>query len=313
MNQKLDQVFRNRPLTAEEAARDNEVRRAAQAEVPPVPHKSRFDSLGESLRMAIRDSTEQRAEIAENVGSPFPGMDPFLEAHWRDVHTTMMTYICDHIQDRLPLDLVARIDESESVDVRVVKDFEYAAMGVQSESVAVAEPLLVLEEVPQTARHVQILDVSSGERVVTAIEVLSPTNKLTVSGREDYRRKQRDYLNAGVNLVEIDLLRGGQHVLAAALEFIPEERRRTYMMSVRTRTRTKVFGASLREPLPVIPIPLRPTDRDVSLNIQQIIDQVYDRGRYIKLNYQLDPEPPFSPEDAAWMESLLCENGRRAR
>ena len=256
------------------------------------------------------------------MSSPFPGMDPYLEAHWRDVHTRVMTYICDQIQDQLPSDLVARVEESVSVDmedgarliapdVSVVEDFEHAAMGIQSESIAVAEPLLVLEEVPQTARHVQIRDVSSGERVVTAIEVLSPTNKLTVSGREDYRRKQRDYLNAGVNLVEIDLLRGGQHVLAAALEFIPEERRRTYMMSVRTRIRTKLFGASLREPLPVIPIPLRFTDRDVSLNIQQIIDQVYDRGRYTKLNYQLDPEPPFSPEDAAWMEALLCEKGRR--
>ena len=169
---------------------------------------------------------------------PFPGMDPYLEAHWRDVHTRVMTYICDQIQDQLPSDLVARVEESVSVDtedgarliapdVSVVEDFEHAAMGVQSESVAVAEPLLVLEEVPQTARHVQILDVSSGERVVTAIEVLSPTNKLTVSGREDYRRKQRDYLNAGVNLVEIDLLRGGQHVLAVAWEFIPEDRRRT--------------------------------------------------------------------------------------
>lgn len=256
------------------------------------------------------------------MSSPFPGMDPYLEAHWRDVHTSMMTYIRDQIQDQLPFDLVARVEESVSVDmedgarliapdVSVVEDFEHAAMGVQSESIAVAEPLLVLEEVPQTARHVQIRDVSSGERVVTAIEVLSPTNKLTVSGREDYRRKQRDYLNAGVNLVEIDLLRGGQHVLAAALEFIPEERRRTYMMSVRTRIRTKLFGVSLREPLPVIPIPLRFTDRDVSLNIQQIIDQVYDRGRYAKLNYQPDPEPPFSPEDVVWVETLLCEKGRR--
>lgn len=256
------------------------------------------------------------------MSSPFPGMDPYLEAHWRDVHTRVMTYICDQIQEQLPSDLVARVEESVSVDtddgarliapdVHVVEDFEDAALGVQTESVAVAEPLIVLEEVPQTARHVQILDVSSGERVVTAIEVLSPTKKLTLSGREDYRRKQRDYLNAGVNLVEIDLLRGGQHVLAAALEFIPEERRRTYMMSVRTRTRTKVFGASLREPLPVIPIPLRLTDRDVSLNIQQIIGQVYDRGRYVKLSYQLAPEPPLSPEDAAWVETLLNEKGRR--
>ena len=196
-------------------------------------------------------------------------------------------------------------------DVSVVEDYEGAAVGVLTASVGIAEPLLVLEEIPQTARHVQILDLSSGERVVTAIEVLSPTNKLTQTGRDDYRRKQRDYLAAGVNLVEIDLLRCGQHVLAAPLEFIPPAKRRTYLMSVRSRNRTKVFGASLQEPLPVIPIPLRPRDRDVTLNIQQIIDQVYDRGRYAKLNYQLDPEPPFSPEDAEWVKARLRGLGLR--
>ncbi len=256
------------------------------------------------------------------MSSPFPGMDPYLEAHWRDVHTRMMTYLCDQIQDQLPPHLVARVEESVSVDedevsrrispdVSIIEDFEGTELGYSTESVAIAEPLLVLEEVPHTARHVQILDLSSSERVVTVIEVLSPTNKLTQTGREDYRRKQRDYLRAGVNLVEIDLLRGGQHVLAAPLEFIPPAKRRTYMMSVRSRTLTKVFGASLQEPLPVISIPLRPTDRDVSLNIQQIIDHVYDRGRYAKLNYQLDPEPPFSPEDTAWVETLLREKGLR--
>ncbi|MFM9959639.1 MAG: DUF4058 family protein [Planctomycetaceae bacterium] len=254
--------------------------------------------------------------------SPFPGMDPYLEAHWRDVHTSMMTYIRDEIQEQLPFDLVARLEGSVSVDsddglrsiapdVRVVEDFEDAMLGVRVASLAVAEPLLVLEEVPQIARHVQILDLSSGERVVTVIEVLSPTNKLTIAGREEYRSKQRDYVAAGVNLVEIDLLRGGQHVLAAALEFIPESKRRTYMMSVRTRTRTILFGASLREPLPTISIPLRPKDRDVSLNIQQIINLVYERGRYAKLSYQTNPEPPFSPEDAVWVDELLRGLRRR--
>jgi hypothetical protein len=195
--------------------------------------------------------------------------------------------------------------------VRVFEDFEDSTMEVQTASGAIAEPLVVLGEVPQTARHVKILDLSSGERVVTPIEVLRPTNKLTIAGREEYRRKQRDYLLAGVNLIEIDLLRSGQHVMAAALEFIPSARRRTYMMSVQSRTRTTVFGASLREPLPVISIPLRPTDRDVSLNIQQIIDLVYDRGRYAKLNYQTDPEPPFAPDDAAWVDELLRDKGLR--
>ncbi len=254
--------------------------------------------------------------------SPFPGMDPYLEAHWRDVHSSMMTYIRDQIQEQLPDDLVARVEETVTVDcedgwrsiapdVRVVEDFEDGALGFHTASVAVAEPLIVLEAVPQTARHVQILDVSSGERLVTAIEVLSPTNKLTNAGREDYCRKQEDYLDARVNLVEIDLLRGGQYVLAASQELIPKAKRRLYMMSVQCRTKTKVFGASLREPLPVIPIPLRPKDHDVSLNIQQIIDLVYERGRYAKLSYQTDPEPPFSPEDAAWVDELLRGQRRR--
>ncbi len=240
------------------------------------------------------------------MSSPFPGMDPYLEAHWRDVHTRLMTYICDQIQDQLPDNLVARVEESVSVDegfdsrriapdVSVVEEFTGASYGASAEAVAVAEPLLVLEEEPQTARHVQILDVTSGERVITAIEVLSPTNKLTQMWRNDYRCRQLDYRAAGINLVEIDLLRGGQYVLAAPLEFIPPAKRRTYMMCVRTRTRTKVFGAALPEPLPVIPIPLRPQDRDVSLNIQQLIQQVYDRGRYSKLNYQTAPTRPGLP------------------
>ena len=65
MNRKLERVFRSRPLTAEEAARDKEVRRAVQAEFPPAttPHESRFDSLGEALRKAIRDSTQPAGAV----------------------------------------------------------------------------------------------------------------------------------------------------------------------------------------------------------------------------------------------------------
>lgn len=255
--------------------------------------------------------------------SPFPGMDPYLEAHWRDVHTKLMTYVCDQIQSQLPYDLVARVEESVSVDaeddsryvapdVSIVEENEYPQFEFAEASVvAVAEPLLVLEEEPQTARHVRIIDLSTGERVITVIEVLSPTNKVTASGRDEYHRKQREYLNAGVNLVEIDLLRCGLHVLATELERIPESQRRTYMMSVRTRSRTVIYGASIREPLPAISIPLRPKDRNVTLAIQALIDQVYERGRYSRLNYQVAPNPPFAPDDAAWVDELLRQRVRR--
>ncbi len=33
--------------------------------------------------------------------SPFPGMDPYFEHHWRDVHHRLVTYSCDQIQTQL--------------------------------------------------------------------------------------------------------------------------------------------------------------------------------------------------------------------
>ena len=87
MNRKLERVFRSRPVTPEEAARDNEVRRAVQAEFPPAttPHESRFDSLGEALRKAIRDSTQPAAEIAAKAHLSPLALSKFLAGE-RDIH-----------------------------------------------------------------------------------------------------------------------------------------------------------------------------------------------------------------------------------
>jgi Protein of unknown function (DUF4058) len=43
--------------------------------------------------------------------SPFPGMDPYLEAHWLDVHPRLIVEASTVIQDQLGDDLVARIEE----------------------------------------------------------------------------------------------------------------------------------------------------------------------------------------------------------
>ena len=48
--------------------------------------------------------------------SPFPGMDPYLEQSWGDVHCRMIVYSCDSIQKQLPGDLVARVNERESFE-----------------------------------------------------------------------------------------------------------------------------------------------------------------------------------------------------
>ena len=62
------------------------MRRAVQAEFPPATtaHKSRFDSLGEALRKAIRDSPQPAAEIAAKAHLSPLALSKFLAGE-RDV------------------------------------------------------------------------------------------------------------------------------------------------------------------------------------------------------------------------------------
>jgi hypothetical protein len=44
----------------------------------------------------------------------------------------------------------------------------------------------------------------------------------------------------------------------------------------------------------------------------QVATQGYDRGRYAhRLDYRREPVPPLSPEDAAWADARLRQQGRR--
>ena len=265
--------------------------------------------------------------------SPFPGMDPYLEAHWRDIHQRLVIYASDAFQDNLPPELRARVEERvvlerpEGIgnglypDVRVVEYRRPPGDRPPPESgggVATAEPLLVeAESEPLTEGFIEIIDASSGNKVVTVIDVVSPTNKLPGAGLEQYRRKQRDLCPSDTNLVEIDLLRQGTHMLAVSLENIPRPQRTPYMVCVRrscTPRKAEVYCCPLRQRLPTIKVPLRHTDPDAPLDLQALIEQCYRRGRYEgDLNYAADPEPPLVGVDAQWADEMLRQRGLRAR
>ncbi len=72
-----------------------------------------------------------------------------------------------------------------------------------------------------------------------------------------------------------------------------------------------VYPIRLRDRLPVLRIPLRPGDADVTVDLQPLIDQCHERGRYHLLNYRLALDPPLPPEDAAWVDQVLKEHGLR--
>ena len=49
--------------------------------------------------------------------SPFPGMDPYLEQHWGDVHHNLITFAQGMLNDSLPGDLRARVEERVLVEI----------------------------------------------------------------------------------------------------------------------------------------------------------------------------------------------------
>ena len=49
--------------------------------------------------------------------SPFPGMDPYLETRWSDVHLSLATYSRDALNGLLPPGLLARSEERSVVSV----------------------------------------------------------------------------------------------------------------------------------------------------------------------------------------------------
>ena len=178
-----------------------------------------------------------------------------------------------------------------------------------------AQPIVIhLDNEPVTEGYVEIVDVKSGHRVITSIEVLSPANKHAGEGQRLFRQKREDMKRAGVNMVEIDLLRGGDRVLMIPREQIPPSHRTDYQVCAWRASQpgsVLLYKVPLRERLPVIAIPLRPSDPDALLDIQAVVDQCYRNGGYDDIDYTDEPEPRLGRGDAAWADALLREQGRR--
>lgn len=265
------------------------------------------------------------------VENPFPGMNPWLESHWGDVHTSLTTYARDQLQQVLPGGLRARIEEYVAVetdslpngtgkvfapDVRVIERPDAPVDIDVAPTAAVAEPLIVpRQSEPETLHYIQIVDSKEGHRIVTSIEFLSLSNKVGEQGRKQYRTKQQKMLAGTVNIVEIDLLRGGSWVVGVARGALPQQYREPYRINVvrgDRQTVAEVYRAGIREPLPTIRIPLRSEDRDVPLQLQELVNAAYVNGRYgDDIDYQLDPVPPLSDADAIWADRRLREMGLR--
>jgi len=258
---------------------------------------------------------------ATKMKSPFPGVDPYLEQHWGDIHTRLMVYISDQISDQLPRDLQARVEESVCVDfdesprriypdIAVIELPEFASSSaVAVEDAVIAEPTIIpLPNEQPTQRHIEIVDLNSGIHVVTAIELLSPANRQEGSGRIAYRHKQRETIEAGVSLVEIDLIRTGTFIVAVPEDGIPWKKRTLYIVCIRRAYRpeqAEIISVALEQAVPNFRIPLRHTDPDIVLRIQPLLDDCNRRGRYASIDYSQPPRIKLDEKAAAWASGLI--------
>lgn len=270
--------------------------------------------------------------------SPFPGMDPYLEAPsvYPGLHDQLITHLAEFLQSRLPEPYYAKgnqrvwLEYAEGTripDVSVLRTGRPASYQTQAEGgIAVAEmpvkitaPYLPWDEFRETFLEIYS-KVDDQPLLVTAIELLSPINKSpSQQSRAAYREKQGELLRSKVHLVEIDLLRAGTPTTAVPhKELVQRCGQVDYHVCVHYFDQPAdffIYPIQLPDKLPKVSVPLLPGDPPVEVDFQAIFDRCYDRGPYRReVNYAKDPPPPaLSPERLAWVKSVLANASDSAK
>lgn len=251
----------------------------------------------------------------------FPGIDPYLEDPdlWPDVHFVLIAQLRAALNTCLPTGYVARADrhiyihEPPALErLLLLGRPDVPVLGPEAVSAGPATLIdapcaVALPVVPRTGtRFVKVVN-TTGHRLVAAIELLSHSNKLSGPDRDAYLTKRGEYLAAGVNLVEIDFLRGGQRM---PMGEPPTADYYVLVCRASQLPRAGVWPLSVREPLPTVPVPLDEGVADVPLDLAACWRAVVDSGRYeIEVNYKEPPRPRFHGPGYEWVRERLQEKG----
>jgi hypothetical protein len=267
---------------------------------------------------------------------PFPGMDPYLEnpVLFPDLHDAMITYLREALQGQLPEPYYAGIGSQTWVevgeryidpDVNVLRGNEGPAGPASSAGGGAAlalklrsQPLVIrVPHDPKKRTWVEVFHPRDGGRLVTTIEILSPTNKTPGEhGRDLYLRRQAEMLASKTHLIEIDLLRAGQHTTAVPLDRLTRVAGAfDYHVCVHRFDRWEdylVYAFRLADSLPEIAVPLLPGHGEVALDLQAVCDRCYDAANYRRrVRYDAEPVPPLTAEQKPWSAQLLAGQGLR--
>lgn len=268
--------------------------------------------------------------------SPFPGIDPYLEyaAFWSSFHTRFMVAMADAVASQLRFALNApqlgtqyyvevesrtyqADDQADEILIGIPDTIVFAERGetnsvsaVEQQTSSVAtqvqpQKVSLPMQIELYQRYLEVREMGTDE-VITIVELLSPTNKRAKDGRADYEKKRRLILASQTHLVEIDLLRGAKPMAMHGMQ--TDATYRILVSRSEQRPIADLYAVMLDQPLPDIPIPLKPGEPEPVLALQAVFDQLYDRARYAtRIDYRQPLPPPKLPEaQQAWLNTVLA-------
>jgi hypothetical protein len=222
--------------------------------------------------------------------SPFPGMDPYLEAEglWPAFQHRLAACICQTLLPGLVDHYRARVCQRH-----------YRTEQVLFTSIRREE---------HSEDYVEIRRRGNG-RLVTVVEIASPVNKTTAEGRAAYLAKRREWRSQGASVAEIDLVLQGQPLLDYSRASVPDGC--DYVVSVTRASRPdpfELYPATLRGRLQRFRLPLGSDESDTVFDLHTAFTRCYDQGGFAeRIDYGGDPPPRLEDADRLWVRELLAK------
>jgi hypothetical protein len=246
----------------------------------------------------------------------FPGMNPYLEDPeiWVELHSWLIVQLARSLNPQLMPKYRAAVEkriyhDSVLVGIPDVSVFVKGTAQTETSTATLTAPppqrvaVPMMEEVKES--YLNIREVATG-RVVTVIELLSPTNKRMGEGRSQYNVKRNQILNSATHLIEIDLLLTGEPMPIASAT--PSDYRILVSRSP-MRPRADLYAFNLRDRIPVFPLPLESGDREPLIDLEELLDQVYEEAVLeLAIDYTALPKVKLNDEDWEWVRSCLASH-----
>lgn len=247
----------------------------------------------------------------------FPGMNPYLEhpALWPEIHHGVIAGMIRMLNPQINPKYRAAVDKRIYMDTVLVgipdnTVFEQAPSVQQtgsqiSSTTAVAtkpERVTLPMSVEVTEPYMEIREIAT-HKVITVVELLSPANKHSGKGREQYLSKRQAVLSSQSHFVEIDLLRNGEPM---PIEGGRKSHYQILVSRAKSRPTAERYPFNLQDPIPCFPLPLQLGDEEPVIDLGQLIRQACDEAAIdLSIDYAQPPVPPLDEENeeaVTWLQ-----------